>query len=47
MFKEERDYNKFSWEDIGDIQQGRPNLGPMVPVTAYRLLQYTMRDCLT
>jgi predicted hydrocarbon binding protein len=46
MFKEERDYNKFSWDDIGDIQEGRPNLGPMAPVTVYRLLQYTMRDVL-
>jgi predicted hydrocarbon binding protein len=46
MFKEERNYNKFSWEDIGDIKEGRPNLGPMVPVTAYRLFQYTMRDVL-
>lgn len=46
MFKEERDYNKFSWGDIGDIQQGRPNLGAMAPVTVYRLLQYTMRDVL-
>lgn len=46
MFKEERDYNKFSWEDLGDIEKGRPNLGTMVPVLAYRLLQYTWRDVL-
>ena len=43
---EDRDYNKFSWEDIGDIEAGRPNLGQDVPVVAYRLLQYTMRDVL-
>jgi predicted hydrocarbon binding protein len=44
MFKEERDYNKFKWEDLGDIKRGRPNLGLKVPVLAYRLLQYTIRD---
>jgi uncharacterized protein len=46
MFKEERDYNKFSWKDLGDPEKGRPNLGPNVPVFAYRLLQYTLRDVL-
>ncbi len=46
MFKEERDYNKFSWEDLGDIDAGRPNLGQSVPVLVYRLFQYTMRDVL-
>lgn len=44
MFKEERDYNKFKWEDLGDIKTGRPALGLTVPVWAYRLLQYTFRD---
>lgn len=44
MFKEERDYNKFVWEDLGDLEKGRPNLGPSVPVLVYRLLQYTFRD---
>ena len=46
MFKEERNYNKFSWEDLGDIEKGRPNLGLSVPVLAYRLFQYTLRDVL-
>ena len=46
MFKEERNYNKFKWEDLGDIERGRPNLGLTVPVFAYRLLQYTLRDTL-
>jgi len=46
MFKEERDYNKFAWEDLGDIEKGRPNLGLMAPVLVYRLMQYTMRDVL-
>jgi predicted hydrocarbon binding protein len=46
MFKEERNHNKFAWEDLGDVEQGRPNLGLTVPVLAYRLLQYTLRDVL-
>ena len=44
MFKEERDTNKFVWDDLGDLEKGRPNLGLTVPVLAYRLLQYTFRD---
>jgi uncharacterized protein len=44
VFKEERDANKFSWEDLGDIDEGRPNLGPHCTVLGYRLLQYTLRD---
>ncbi|MGD9369119.1 MAG: 4-vinyl reductase [Desulfobacteraceae bacterium] len=46
MFKEERQNYKFTWQDLGDINTGRPNLGPLVPVLAYRLLQYTLRDVL-
>jgi predicted hydrocarbon binding protein len=44
MFKEERDVNKFSWNDLGNIEEGRPNLGPNCTVLGYRLLQYTLRD---
>jgi uncharacterized protein len=46
MFKEERDYTRFSWDDLGDIEKGRPNLGHYAPVLTYRLLQYTLRDVL-
>lgn len=46
MFKEERQNYKFTWQDLGDINTGRPNLGSQVPVLAYRLLQYTLRDVL-
>jgi hypothetical protein len=31
---------------IGDIESGRPNLGEYVPVSVYRLMQYTLRDIL-
>lgn len=46
MFKETRTTSRFSWNDLGNIEEGRPNLGPTVPVLAYRLLQYTFRDVL-
>ena len=46
MFKEERDESRFEWSMLGDIQEGRPNLGPMVHVTVYRLMQFTLRDIL-
>lgn len=46
MFKEERKSSLFAWQNLGDIEIGRPNLGPNVPVVAYRLMQYTLRDVL-
>jgi len=46
MFKEDRNFNRFRWEDLGNIKEGRPNLGQTVPVLVYRLLQYTLRDVL-
>ena len=36
----------FSWEDIGDLNLGRPNLGLKTDVAIYRLMQYTMRSVL-
>lgn len=38
--------NKFSWSQLGNIAEGRPNLGDMSPVAVYRLMQYTMRATL-
>jgi uncharacterized protein len=46
MFKEEREESRFEWSMLGDIQEGRPNLGPMMHVSVYRLMQYTLRDVL-
>jgi uncharacterized protein len=37
---------KFSWKDLGDIQQGRPNIGLQLPVVVYRLAQYTLREAI-
>jgi predicted hydrocarbon binding protein len=46
MFKEERDELLFSWEMLGDIAEGRPNLGNTMNVAVYRLMQFTLRDVL-
>jgi predicted hydrocarbon binding protein len=46
MFKEEREESQFTWSMLGDIEAGRPNLGPMVHLSVYRLMQYTLRDVL-
>ncbi len=46
MFREERDQSQFEWSMLGDLNQGRPNLGPMTHVAVYRLMQFTLRDVL-
>jgi uncharacterized protein len=46
MFKEERDELMFDWGMIGDIVEGRPNLGATMDVSVYRLMQFTLRDVL-
>lgn len=38
-------YN-FSWDQLGDIEDGRPSLGKETSVAVYRLMQYTMRAVL-
>lgn len=38
-------YN-FSWDQLGDIREGRPNLGNTTNVAVYRLMQYTLRAVL-
>ena len=46
MFKESREDSNFDWKDLGNIEDGRPNLGGLVPVSVYRLMQFTLRDIL-
>ena len=46
MFKEERTESRFTWDMIGDITEGRPNLGNLMEVSVYRLMQFTLRDIL-
>jgi uncharacterized protein len=35
---------RFSWELLGDMAKGRPNLGPNTRLEVYRLMQFTCRD---
>lgn len=37
---------KFSWDLIGDIELGRPNLGHQTRLEVYRLMQFCFRDVL-
>jgi predicted hydrocarbon binding protein len=46
MFKEERTGPLFDWSMIGNLNEGRPNIGKMMDVTVYRLMQFTLRDVL-
>lgn len=46
MFKEERTESTFDWSMLGDIEEGRPNLGSTMEVSVYRLMQFTLRDVL-
>ena len=46
VFKK-KDVKKFSWENLGDIKQGRGDLGEEMPIAVYRLMQYTLLDVLS
>ncbi len=37
---------KLNWELLGDLSDGRPNLGDKVSLDLYRLMQFTLRDVL-
>ncbi len=41
----ERKY-AFSWDLLGNLDVGRPNMGPYTRVEVYRLMQFTFRDVL-
>ena len=47
VFAPQGPHNKFKWENLGDIKEGRGDLGEEMPVIVYRLMQYTMLDVLT
>ena len=34
----------FTWDLLGDLESGRPNLGNLARIEVYRLMQYTLRD---
>lgn len=35
---------EFSWDLLGNIEEGRPNMGNTTRVEVYRLMQFTFRD---
>lgn len=39
-------HNNFTWENLGDIKEGRQELGADMPVIVYRMLQYSINDVL-
>lgn len=43
LFDQEND-GRFTWDSIGDVINGRQNLGEEMPVFVYRLFQYTLKD---
>ncbi|MDR1733103.1 MAG: 4-vinyl reductase [Synergistaceae bacterium] len=47
FLKNEKKHSVFSWEKLGDIKEGRGDLGEEMPVLVYRLMQYTMLDVLS
>ena len=47
VFKNIKNHGSFSWEDLGNIKEGRGNLGEEMPVLVYRLMQFTLLDVLT
>ncbi|MDR2349242.1 MAG: 4-vinyl reductase [Deltaproteobacteria bacterium] len=42
IFMRGQKHSEFSWENLGDIKEGRGDLGEYVPVKIYRLMMYTM-----
>jgi len=47
VFFEKRSHSDFVWENLGNIREGRGDLGDEMPVLVYRLMQYTMLDVLS
>ena len=41
------DVYHFSWDHLGDLSKGRPNLGAETSVLVYRLMQQTFKDVLS
>jgi len=45
-FMEQGKHHVFTWNKLGDIKEGRGDLGEEVPVLVYRLLEYCMNHVL-
>lgn len=41
------DHHTFEWSKLGNIKEGRGDLGEEVPVSVYRLLEYSMNHVLS
>ena len=46
IFMKRKAHSTFSWENLGNIIEGRGDLGGEMPVMVYRLMQFTMLDIL-
>jgi hypothetical protein len=46
VFKEEKK-REFKWDSLGDIKNGRGDLGEEMPVIVYRLMQFTLIDAMS
>ena len=47
VFLQKHSHADFLWDNLGDIKEGRGDLGEEMPVLVYRLMQYTMLDVLS
>jgi hypothetical protein len=47
IFINGKKHRGFSWSKLGNISEGRGDLGEEMPVLVYRLMQYTMLDVLS
>ncbi|MDO4483462.1 MAG: 4-vinyl reductase [Clostridia bacterium] len=46
IFMEDESHHIFAWEKLGNIKEGRGDLGEEMPVLVYRLLEYSMNHVL-
>ncbi len=44
VFQAADGHSKFSWRNLGNIKDGRGDLGEEMPVLVYRLMQFTLLD---
>ena len=47
VFLKGKKHENFIWNNLGNIKEGRGDLGEEMPVLVYRLMQYTMLDVLS
>jgi len=47
VFRKDGSHGTFTWANLGNIKEGRGNLGEEMPVLVYRLMQFTLLDVMT